>query len=186
MKYIKLFEEIELIHRDDVQPEEPSHNFKEGDLVDSYRGKGTILKIEDDFAQIRLKNSKDQVVRVPVFTLTPISQEDLDKLNIRDTQAELQELVDSAQQYYDYIEGASEYSDSDEDFFGQINVDRILEFMEEALVEVLSIRRNDDAVSEYDEYHTLINLLASLADVIVNAKPEHSDRIDGILANFPN
>lgn len=186
MKYIKLFEEMEFNRRDDVQPGKPSHNFKEGDLVDSYRGKGTIIKIEDDFAQIKLKNSKDQVVRVPIFALTPIDQEDLDKLNIRDTQAELQELVDFAQQYYDYLEGESKYSDSDEDFFGQINVDRILEFMEETLVEVLSIRRNDKAVSEYDEYHTLINLLASLADVIVNAKPEHSNRIDGILASFPN
>lgn len=186
MKYIKLFEEMELIQRDDVQPSEPSHNFKEGDLVDSYRGKGTIVELDDDFAKVQLKNSKDQVVRVPIFSLTPIGQEDLDTLNIRDTQAELQDLVDSAQQYYDYIEGAAEYSDSDDDFFGQINVEPILDFMEEALVEILSIRRNDNAVTDYEEYHKLINLLATLADVIVNSNPEHSDRIDNILANFPN
>lgn len=186
MKYIKLFEEMELINKDDFQPEKPSHEFKEGDLVNSYRGKGTIIEIDQDFAKVRLKNSKGQIVKVPVFALEPIEQSDLDQLNIRDTQAELSDLVDSAQQYYDYIKNAAEYADSDEEMFGQINIDSILDFVEEALVEVLSIRRNDNAVSDYDEYHTLINLLASLADVIVNAKPEYSDRVDNILANFPN
>jgi hypothetical protein len=58
--------------------------------------------------------------------------------------------------------------------------------VEEALIEVLSIRRNDNAVSDYEEYHTLLNLLATLADFIVSVKPEHSDRVDNILANFPN
>lgn len=186
MKYIKLFEEMELIHRDDVQPGEPSHNFKEGDLVDSYRGKGTIIELENDFAKIQLKNSKDQIVRVPIFALTQISQDDLDQLNIRDTQAELQDLVDSAQQYYDYIQNAAEYAESDEEVFSQVNVEPMLDFMEEALVEVLSIRRNDNAVSDYEEYHKLINLIASLADVIVSSNPEYSERVDGILANFPN
>lgn len=186
MKYIKLFEEMELVQRDDFQPETPSHNFKEGDLVDSYRGKGTIIELGEDFAKVQLKNSKDQVVRVPLFALTPIEQADLDQLNIRDTQAELSELVGSAQHYYDYIKSSAEYADSDEEMFAQINVDSVLDFIEEALIEVLSIRRNDNAVSDYDEYHTLINLLATLADLVVSAKPEYTDRVDNILANFPN
>ncbi len=186
MKYIKLFEEMELVQKDDFQPEEQSYNFKEGDLVDSYRGKGTIIELEDDFAKVQLKNSKDQVVRVPLFALTQIGQEDLDQLNIRDTQAELQDLVDSAQQYYDHIKNTAEYTDSDEELFSQIKVEPILDFVEEALIEVLSIRRNDNAVSDYEEYHTLLNLLATLADFIVSVKPEHSDRVDNILANFPN
>lgn len=185
MKYIKLFEEMELVKRDDFQPEEPSNNFKEGDLVDSYRGKGTIIELDGDFAKIQLKNSKDQIVRVPLFALSPIEQADLDQLTIRDTKAELQDMLDSAQHYYDYIKSSAEYADSDEEMFSQINVESVLDFIEDTLVEILSIKRNDNAVVDYEEYHTLLNLIAALADVIVSAKPEHSDRIDTILANFP-
>lgn len=186
MKYIKLFEEMELIQRDDAQSTEPAQTFNVGDTVESYRGKGKIVEIDGDFAKVQLKNSKDQVVRVPVFSLTLIGQEDLDQLTIRDTQSELQDLVDAAQQYYDYLQSESEYSDSDEEMFSRVNIDKILDFMEEALVEILSIRRNDNAVSDYDEYHKLLNLIATLADAVVSANPEYSDRVDGILANFPN
>ena len=47
MKYIKLFEEMELIQRDDAQSTEPAQTFNVGDTVESYRGKGKIVEIDN-------------------------------------------------------------------------------------------------------------------------------------------
>lgn len=194
MKHVKLYEEFDLDRfLDNPEKELADDNSPEisvGNYVDSYRGKGQVLDIDSDFAKVELHNSKGQIVKVPVFALTKISHEDLTSTGVGDSQAELADLVSQARQYNDYLNSMEDYDneeDDTEEFYSasQVNFDTLLAFIQDATIEVISIKNNDSAYDTYSEYHELINLVGSIAGAIQRARPDLMDEVDAALDNFP-
>lgn len=194
MKHVKLYEEFDLDRflenpekelADDNSPE-----INVGNYVDSYRGKGQVLDIDSDFAKVELHNSKGQIVKVPVFALTKISHDDLTSTEVGDSQAELADLVSQARQYNDYLDSTEDYDnteDEESDVYSasQVNFDTLLAFIQDTVVEVISIKNNDSAYDTYSEYHELINLVGSIAGAIQKMRPDLADEVDAALDNFP-
>lgn len=189
MKYIKLFEDydgdFEISHQPDRKEEPNPNNIQVGDSVTSYRGMGEVVSIEGDYAKVKLHNSKENVATVPLFSLNKIDKEQIASHKVRDTQADLQSLVNTAQDYYDYLKNEAEYVESDEEFVSRIDVEKIYELLEEILVDVMALFRNDNSTSEYREYSELVSLFSLLADVLTTVAPEYTDRVDTLYSHFP-
>ena len=179
MKHIKLFEDFDL----DKFLENPERELADdnsteigiGNYVSSYRGKGQVIDMDDRFATIQLANSKGQTVKVPVSALTKLSHAEFKLNQIADSQAELSDLVDQAKEFVNYLDSSS-----------QINFDTLLGFLQDTVVEVISIKNSDSAYDTYNEYHELVNLIASIADSIQTARPDLTDEVDAALENFPS
>lgn len=189
MKYLKLFEafddEFELSTRSDQPQNQNPNAIKVGDSVKSYRGMGEVVEIEGEFAKVKLHNSMQNIARVPLFSLTKIDSGEIASHKVRDTQAELKELVDTAKAYYDYLKNEAEYSESEEEFHSKVNTEKVLEMLEEILVDVISMFRNDNSTAEYQEYSELVSLFAIFADLLVKVDPSYTDRVDAMYASFP-
>jgi hypothetical protein len=179
MKHIKLFEDFDLDKfLENPEKELADDNSAEisiGNYVSSYRGKGQVVNMDDRFATIQLANSKGQTVKVPVSALTKLSHAEFAPTQIGNSQAELSDLVDQAQEFVTYLDSSS-----------QINFDTLLGFLQDTVVEVITIKNNDSAYDSYDEYHELVNLVASIADSIQTARPDLTDEVDAALENFPS
>lgn len=195
MKHLKLYEEFDLDRfLDNPEKELADDNSPEinvGNYVDSYRGKGQVLDIDSDFAKVELHNSKGNIVKVPVFALTKISHEDLTSAKVGDSQAELADLVSQARQYNDYLNSMEDYDNEEDDTeevysASQVNFDTLLAFIQDTVVEVISIKNNDSAYDTYSEYHELINLVGSIAGEIQRSRPDLADDVDSALENFPS
>ena len=189
MKYIKLFEnfeeDFEVSHRPDQKEEPNPNNIQVGDSVTSYRGMGEVVSIEGDFAKVKLHNSKKNVATVPLFKLNKIDKEQIQSHKVRDTQADLQSLATALQDYYDYLKNEAEYVESDEEFAANVDAEKIYELLEEALIEVMALFRNDNSTSEYREYSEIVSLFSLLADVLISIAPEYTEKVDTLYAHFP-
>lgn len=190
MKHIKLFEDFDLDKfLDNPGKEMADDNSPEisiGNYIDSYRGKGRVIDIDDDFATVELNNSKGNTVKVPVFALKKISSEEMENTQVGDSAGELASLVKQAQEYYDYLQNEADYLEDESDLVNKVNFESLLTFIQDTVVEVISIKNNDTAYDQYDDYHRLINLIASLADVIQTLRPDMADEIDAALDSFPS
>lgn len=189
MKYVKLFEEYDenfkVSHRPDRNEQSNPNNIQVGDSVTSYRGMGEVVSIDGEFAKIKLHNSKENVATIPLFSLNKIDKEQIQSHKVRDTQADLQSLVNTAQDYYDYLNNEAEYVESDEEFASKIDAEKLYELLEEILIDVMALFRNDNSTSEYREYSELVSLFALLADVLITIDPEYTERVDTLYSHFP-
>lgn len=189
MKYIKLFEnfeeDFEVSHRPDQKEEPNPNNIQVGDSVTSYRGMGEVVSIEGEFAKVKLHNSKENVATIPLFSLNKIDKEQIQSHKVRDTQADLQSLVTALQDYYDYLKNEAEYVESDEEFAAKVDAEKIYELLEETLIEVMALFRNDNSTSEYREYSEIVSLFSLLADALVSIAPEYTEKVDTLYSHFP-
>ena len=189
MKYIKLFEtfeeEFELSTRPD-QAENPNpNNIQVGDSVKSYRGMGEVVQVEGEFAKVKLHNSMQNTATVPLFSLTKIDSSEIGSHKVRDTQADLAQLVDSATAYYDYLKTEAEYVESDEELAAKVDAQKLYELLEEILIDVMAMFKNDNSTGEYREYSELVSLFSLLADFLITIDPSYTDQVDTLYANFP-
>lgn len=190
-QYVKLFEAFE----EEFEPEfelttkepgeEPTYDFKVGDTVTSYRGMGEIVEIEGDFAKVKLHNSKQNVATVPLSSLNAIDKSQIDAHKVRDTQAELASILSNTQDYYDYLKNEAEYVETEEEFATKVNAEKLYEFLEEILIDVMAMFRNDNSTSEYIEYSEIVSLFSLLSDVLVTIDPSYTEKVDTLFANFP-
>ena len=189
MKYIKLFEnfeeDFEVSHRPDQKEEPNPNNIQVGDSVTSYRGMGEVVSINGDFAKVKLHNSKENIATVPLFSLNKIDKEQIQSHKVRDTQADLQSLATALQDYYDYLKNEAAYVESDEEFAAKVDAEKIYELLEETLIDVMALFRNDNSTSEYREYSEIVSLFSLLADALVSISPEYTEKVDTLYAHFP-
>jgi hypothetical protein len=181
MKHIKIFEEFE--------PDFDGGSANElsvGDSVNSYRGLGEIVEITGDIATVRLHNSKQNTARVPLTSLTKVSSTEIGSHKVRNTRSELSKLLSSAQDYYDYLRTECEYVETPEELEGQIDAEKLYDFLQDTTIEVMSMFKNDNSTGEYDEYSELVTMIASLTDLLVTVDPSYSERIDVLHAHFPS
>jgi hypothetical protein len=179
MKHIKLFEDFDLDkfleNPGKEMADDGSDEINIGNYVNSYRGKGRVVDIDDDFATVELHNSKGNTVKVPVFALTKIQSADIDASPVRDTEAELKNLVDQAEGYSKAFEMS-----------GRVNIESLLSFIQDTVVEVITIKDNDTAYDRYTDYYKLIDLVGALANIIQTERPDLADEVDAALENFPS
>ncbi len=189
MKYIKLFEDFEdnfeISYRPDRKEEPNPNNIQVGDSVKSYRGMGEVVAIEGEYAKVKLHNSKENIATVPLFSVEKIDKSEIESHKIRDTQADLQSLLNSAQDYYDYLKTEAEYVESDEEFAAKVDAEKIYELLEEILIDVMALFRNDNSTSEYREYSELVSVYSLLADVLITIAPDYKEKVDTLYAHFP-
>jgi hypothetical protein len=194
MKYIKIFEDFDLDkfleNPDKELADDNSPEISIGNYIDSYRGKGRVVDMDDSFATVELHNSKGNRVKVPLFALTKISSDTIETTKVGDSKAELAELVSQARQYNDYLNSMEDYDNEEEDdavySASQVNFDTLLSFIQDTVVEVITIKNKDTAYDTYSEYHELINLVGSIAGEIQKARPDLIDEVDAALENFPS
>jgi hypothetical protein len=110
----------------------------------------------------------------------------MENTQVGDSAGELASLVKQAQEYYDYLQNEAEYLEDESDLVNKVNFESLLTFIQDTVVEVISIKNNDTAYDQYNDYHRLINLIASLADVIQTLRPDMADEIDAALDSFPS
>jgi len=189
MKYIKLFEafeeDFEVSHQPDRKEEPNPNGIQVGDSVNSYRGMGEVVSIDGEFAKVKLHNSKENIATVPLFSLTKIDKAQIQSHKVRDTQQDLQQLVDTAQDYYNYLKTEAEYVESDEEFAAKVDSEKLYELLEEILIDVMALFRNDNSTGEYREYSELVSIFALLADVLVSIYPEYTEKVDTLYSHFP-
>jgi hypothetical protein len=189
MKYIKLFEDFkddfEISHQPDRKEDANPNGIEVGDSVNSYRGMGEVVSIEGESAKVKLHNSKENVVTIPLFSLEKIDKGEIKSHKVRDTQADLQALLTAAQDYYNYLKTESEYVESDEEFVAKVDAEKIYELLEEILIDVMALFRNDNSTSEYREYSELVSMYSLLADALTAIAPEYKEKVDTLYAHFP-
>jgi hypothetical protein len=76
---------------------------------------------------------------------------------------------------------------SDESSIDSLKVDaeKIYELLEETLIDVMALFRNDNSTSEYREYSEIVSIFSLLADALVSIAPEYTEKVDTLYAHFP-
>jgi len=170
MSYIKTFENFETdsFDKSPIQP---------GDYVKSYRGNGQLIEFDGDFAKIRLLDSSNRTVNVPVFAVSKI-----DKPNLEDqpeTVKELKALYADVQHYVKIVDAI------DQDY-GSVRPEKLVEFMEDILIDVISLQQKDRNTFFLKEYDYILDGIANIAHHTRQMDPSLGSHIDKILDEFEN
>lgn len=187
-KHIKMFEEFDL-ERFMASPEEYFHDdesptIEEGDYVTSYRGTGQVLKLDPIFAQVQLFDGPKSLVKIPVENLTKIKKEeavDFMKKTV-DSRKDLKAILDQVQQYLESVETTSE--EEEEKISG--NLESTVDYLEEILVDILSLKRKDPYTTQYQDFYSLISLIASISHLAISQTEDRNllKRITAVLDKF--
>ena len=181
MKYIKLYEDFDLdkFMKDpeaEFQKNEENPDIEPGDYVTSYRGPGQVIDMDDDFIKIELLDSSKRIVRVPKDLVTKTKKKDVYQDN-KSHAEEIAEIGEEVRQYAEII------SPDGEDPMN-VNVEAIAGFIEDTLIDVLSMYKKDKNVTYLPGYDSIVNGIALIADIAETADPSISDRIQAALEKF--
>ena len=171
LKYIKIYEDFDL----DKFLEDPDSEFhddsdpeiQEGDWVISYRGLGQVLSINGDTAKVQLISGARAIFNVPVGMLTKTTKEEAIERakNLPNTKKELSGMISEL----DKILSASVSIDDEtgeEMFTGSI--DKSIEYLEDFLVEIISLRNKDPFCPYYTEYSSFISRVSEICFLILD------------------
>ena len=181
MKYIKIYEDFDLdkFMQDpeaEFQKNEENPDIEPGDYVTSYRGPGQVIDMDDDFIKIELLDSSKRIVRVPKDLVTKTKKKDVYQDN-KSHAEEIAEIGEEVRQYAEII------SPDGEDPMN-VNVEAIAGFIEDTLIDVLSMYKKDKNVTYLPGYDSIVNGIALIADIAETADPSISDRIQAALEKF--
>jgi hypothetical protein len=188
LKYVKLYEEFDL----DAfmsNPEEYFHNDESdeielGDYVTSYRGIGQVISMDSDFIKVQLIDGPKSVVKVPSDMAKKIKKAEAMEIasKLPSTQNELRSLSD---ELANYIETISTTNDDDIETISG-NLESSVDYLEEILIDVISLTQKDTYTTYYREYADLVSGIASLAHSIIEKSADDSlkNRVDVILDKF--
>ena len=188
MKHIKIYEDFDLdkfmenpedFFHDDSRPE-----IEEGDYITCYRGTGQVLGMDRTFAEIQLFDGPKTIVKVPIENLTKITREEAKKMisNAADSRKELKNILDQVNRFSDAVETTS---DSGEEVISG-NLESTLEYLEETLVEILTLVKKDPYTTQYQDYSNLVGFIARIAHYIMDQSPDPKiqDRTALVLDKF--
>ena len=188
LKHIKLYEEFDL----DAfmsNPEEYFHNddsveIELGDYVTSYRGIGQVISMDSDFIKLQLIDGPKSVVKVPSDMAKKIKKTEAMEIasKLPSTQNELKSLSDELANYIEVITTTND--DDTETISG--NLTSSVDYLEEILIDVISLTQKDTYTTYYREYADLVSGIASLAHSIIEKSADDSlkNRVDVILDKF--
>lgn len=187
MKYVKLFEEYEgEIGLSERPGKDPNPNgIQVGDTVSSYRGMGEVISIDGETAQVKLHTSGQETVSIPLFSLDRVEKERVESHRIRKTQEELSTILNNLRERYAYLENEAEYCEDDEEFESRVNFEKLYELLEETLIEVMAIVKNDASAFSYREYAEVATGFSMLADILVTFAPEYKAKVGVLYSHFP-
>jgi len=188
LKHIKIYEDFDLdkfmenpedFFHDDSRPE-----IEEGDYITCYRGTGQVLGMDRTFAEIQLFDGPKTIVKVPIENLTKITREEAKKMisNAADSRKELKNILDQVNRFSDAVETTS---DSGEEVISG-NLESTLEYLEETLVEILTLVKKDPYTTQYQDYSNLVGFIARIAHYIMDQSPDPKiqDRTALVLDKF--
>ena len=188
LKHIKLYEEFDL----DAfmsNPEEYFHNDESdeidlGDYVTSYRGIGQVISMDSDFIKVQLIDGPKSVVKVPSDMAKKIKKKEAMEIasKLPSTQNELRSLSD---ELANYIEVITTTNDDDTETISGNPISSV-DYLEEILIDVISLTQKDTYTTYYREYADLVSGIASLAHSIIEKSADDSlkNRVDVILDKF--
>ena len=188
LKHIKLYEEFDL----DAfmsNPEEYFHidesdEIDLGDYVTSYRGIGQVISMDSDFIKVQLIDGPKSVVKVPSDMAKKIKKKEAMEIasKLPSTQNELRSLSD---ELANYIEVITTTNDDDTETISGNPISSV-DYLEEILIDVISLTQKDTYTTYYREYADLVSGIASLAHSIIEKSADDSlkNRVDVILDKF--
>ncbi len=181
MKYIKLYENFDLdkFMQDpeaEFQKNEDNPEIEPGDYVTSYRGPGQVIDMDEDFIKIELLDSSKKIVRVPKDLVTKTKKKDVYHDN-KSHAEQIAEIGEKVRQYAEII------SPDGEDPMN-VNAEAMANFIEDTLIEILSMYKKDKNVTYLPGYDKIVTGIALIADIAEQADPSISDRVQAALEKF--
>jgi hypothetical protein len=187
MKHLILFENFDLDKFLD-NPGEYIHNdsgeITIGSYVDTYRGKGQILGETDGFWIIEPMDSSGKNIKVPKDLATKISMEEVTDAKSKlssssNTKNELEIASDSIESFME-----TSVTDEDGEFKYRGNVQTALDFLNDLIVDLVSLNKRDPNMKYYPEFDRLSSLIAILADNILESSPNTRSQLDRVLSTI--
>ncbi len=189
MKHIKLYESFDLdafmkdpdsYFHDDSSPE-----IIEGDYINSYRGVGQVLSMDNDFVKIQLIDGPKSIIRVPRELINKIAKADAMQIakSLTNTRKELEELSSDLQ---DYLDTMSSTDDEETREIISGDIESSINYLESILIDVIGLHKKDSYTTSYPQYSQFVSLIATFAHLIIEntEDPVIQGRVDVILDKF--
>lgn len=189
MKHVKLYESFDLdafmkdpesYFHDDSSPE-----IVEGDYVNSYRGVGQVLSMDNDFVKVQLIDGPKSIVRVPRELINKIAKADAMQIAqaLTNTRKEIEEMSSDLQDYLDTMTSTDD-EETKEIISGDI--ESSVNYLESILIDVIGLQKKDSYTTSYPQYSQLVSTVAIFAHLIIETTEdvEIQKRVDSILDKF--
>ena len=188
MKHLLLFEDFDL----DKFLSDPEDYFKDNDdeigvgsYVNSYRGSGQIMDESPDFWIVKLFDSSDKNIKVPKESVTKMNKSEVEAIkgNLSpksNTKKELNSISDSID---DFMDGS--VTDEDGEWKYRGNIQTALDFMNDTVLDIVSLYKRDGNMKYYPEFDRLTSVLAILIDNVLESCNQDQgvrDQIDSIVS----
>lgn len=172
MRYLILFEDFDL----DKFLSDPEDYFRDnedeisiGSYVNSYRGEGQIVDETPDFWVVKLLDSSEKNVKVPKEAVTKMDKEAVKtikgKLSSKsNTKREINSISDSIDSFME-----NSVTDEDGEWKYRGNIQTAIDFMNETVLDIISIYKRDSYMKYYPEFDRLTSLLAILIDNVLES-----------------
>lgn len=189
LKHIKIFEDFDIegfmnnpeeYFHDDSSPE-----IVPGDYITSYRGVGQVIDADSDFLKVQLLDGPRSIIRVPIEMAKKIKKAEAVEISSNLPANTKKELSELATQLNDYISAITVSDDEDiESISG--NIEKSVEYLEDILIEVISLNKKDSYTTYYRQYADLVSGIASLAHSIIEKTEDDQlkRRVDVLLDKF--
>ena len=172
MKHLIIFENFDL-DKFLSNPGDYIHDEMEevgvGSYVETYRGKGQIIGETPEFWILDPMDSSGKNFKVPKDLVTKLSSDEVKDIKSKsssseNTKNELQNLSDSIE---DFME--TSVSDEDGEFKYRGNIQTALDFINDVVVDLVSLHGRDQNMKYYKEFDQTVSLIAILADNILES-----------------
>lgn len=188
MKHLIIFENFDL-DKFLSNPGDYIHDEMEdvgvGSYVETYRGKGQIIGETPEFWILDPMDSSGKNFKVPKDLVTKLSSDEVKDIKSKsssseNTKNELQNLSDSIE---DFME--TSVSDEDGEFKYRGNIQTALDFINDVVVDLVSLNGRDQNMKYYKEFDQTVSLIAILADNILESSTNQDElklELDKILS----
>jgi hypothetical protein len=188
MRHLILFEDFDL----DKFLSDPEDYFRDNDdeigigsYVNSYRGGGQIVDENPDFWIVKLLDSSGKSVKIPKESATKMDKEEVKtiKSNLSsksNTKSELNSISDSIDEFME-----NSVTDEDGEWMYRGNIQTAMDFMNDTVIDIISIYKRDNYMKYYPEFDRLTSLLAILIDNVLEScgqDPKVRKQIDSIVS----
>ena len=172
MKHLIIFENFDL-DKFLSNPGDYIHDEMEevgvGSYVETYRGKGQIIGETPEFWILDPMDSSGKNFKVPKDLVTKLNSDEVKDIKSKsssseNTKNELQNLSDSIE---DFME--TSVSDEDGEFKYRGNIQTALDFINDIVVDLVSLHGRDQNMKYYKEFDQTVSLIAILADNILES-----------------
>lgn len=190
LKNIKIYEDFDIeefledpgkFMHDDSDP-----NIDIGNYVDSYRGPGQVVGSEGNFWLVRLLDRSQKQVKVPKDSVTKMKKEDAYSIVKRSSSVDVAEEINAISDDMGRFIEANMQDDPEAEigFVFTGDTEKSFEYIEDALVNLIALRKKDSYLNTKTEYARLLSYMAFLFEEIAvreEGNPAVERRIDAII-----